>query len=108
MLPTSPDGRSLQEPVLSLQHAVLIMRVERGAVLYLLAATPAGLPKKLEADAVVGLFAINLFDAEARAVIELFVDAGWFGVDEMLAVVARVPTMHGAGRAARRRAEQGQ
>src|SRR5262249_54285239 len=99
MLPTSPDGPSLQEPVLSLQHAVLIMRVARGAVRYLLAATPAGLPKKLEADAVVGLFALDAFDADAQLVIAQFVDAGWFRIEDVLAVVGHVPPTRGAGRA---------
>src|SRR5262245_14779956 len=104
----SPAACSVPEPVTAPQDAVLITRVDEGAVRYLLATERAGLPSTHEADAIVWLFTLDAFDAEAQLVIAQFVNASWFGIDDVIATVAHVPTTHGAGRAARRRAERGQ
>jgi hypothetical protein len=108
MVPASPDDAELTDPFSVPQDAVLITSVEQRAMRYLLATEPAGLPATLEDDAVIGLFNLGLFDADAQAVIGMFLDVGWFTINDIVAVVAQVPTTHGAGRAGRRRAERGQ
>jgi hypothetical protein len=91
----------------ALPAPILISTVRDGEVHFWFATTPSALPTTLEDDAVVGMFNLGLFDADAQAVIGMFLDVGWFTLDDIVAVVAQVPTTPAAGRAARRRAERG-
>jgi hypothetical protein len=95
-----PEGRRAAQ-------AVVLTRVENGVVRFALATEMVGLPRDVPDDTVVGLFRIGLFDDAAQLVISAFTNTGWFTVADVIGQVAVLP-VHGAGRAARRRAERGQ
>jgi hypothetical protein len=106
---TSPpdDAGSLPERSAIAQDAVLITRWEQGAPRFPLATMRAEVPCRIADHAVVGRLRVDVFDDAAQLVISEFVDAGSFGIDAMLVVVARMPSATGAARVGRHRRERG-